>query len=225
MINEKTKKVVIRGAVQVVITASLMTYPLYKVTITNHQLIQQLEHSKQNVKTQEDINNNLNSKLADTEAYVEEREQEMKEAEELKRQNNELREENEILKKYQDIKKNTIVSRGGSISNGGLRVQKVKVEISMYSRQEFNNNTASGTRPVSHSQNKGYVTIAAPDEIPFGTEFILPGLQDTIFRVEDRGSYIKKVGDIYRLDVFVETTAEAMKYGRQTEYAYIIVKN
>ena len=54
-------------------------------------------------------------------------------------------------------------------------------------------------------------TIAAPPEIPFGTQIYVPELKKT-FTVTDRGGAIK--GN--RLDVFMENREEALRFGKQT---------
>ena len=94
----------------------------------------------------------------------------------------------------------------------------------MYYRAECNGNkTASGTNPR-------YGIVAAPIDVPFGTELIIPdfkcsGLTNRSFVVEDRGGYIKKVGDTYRIDIFVESGSMATNFGRQTMYGYFIARN
>ena len=57
-------------------------------------------------------------------------------------------------------------------------------------------------------------TIAAGQQIPFGTEIEIGG---TIYTVEDRGSAIR--GN--KIDIFVSDHQAALENGRHTETAYI----
>ncbi|MCX8074139.1 MAG: hypothetical protein N2749_00945 [Clostridia bacterium] len=224
MINENIKNTVKGGVIGATIASLLMSYPIYSERSANHQLSLQNNQLKTNInKYQTEVNNlenkvdEMSKQISDLSSYIKSREKLYKEAEQLKAKNDKLKEENTILRQYRKIKGST-ASRGmGSIEITNLKVKKVKVEISMYSRQEFNNNTASGKRPR-------FGMVAAPKEIPFGTDFIIPGFNNVVFTVEDRGGYIKKVGDVYRIDIFVETTEEAIKFGRQTRYAYMIME-
>lgn len=65
--------------------------------------------------------------------------------------------------------------------------------------------TANGEKTVEGR------TIAAPPEIPFGTQIYVPELGKT-FTVTDRGGAIR--GN--RLDVFMESREEALQFGKQT---------
>lgn len=71
--------------------------------------------------------------------------------------------------------------------------------------------TASGVKAVEG------VTIAAPPEIPFGTQIYIPVL-DKLYTVADRGGAI--TGD--RLDVFMESREDAMEFGVQELEVWII---
>lgn len=64
--------------------------------------------------------------------------------------------------------------------------------------------TASGERTQEGR------TIAAPSDIPFGTQVYVPALKNT-YTVTDRGGAI--VGE--RLDVYMENRAEALQFGVQ----------
>lgn len=223
MINESVKNVVSGGIIGATITSLALTYPLYNTHTANQQLSEQnnklkteIVHSMEKINVLENKVDEMSNQMNELNIYIKSREKLYKESEKIKAENDKLKEENAVLREYKRIKSSSL-SRGVNIETRNLRVKKVKVEISMYSREEFNNNTASGKRPR-------FGIIAAPKEIPFGTDFIIPGFNNVVFTVEDRGGYIKKVGDTYRIDIFVETTAEANKFGRQTRYAYMIVK-
>lgn len=77
--------------------------------------------------------------------------------------------------------------------------------------------TASG---VTLSQSKKH--IAMPKEYPFGTKLNVPN-EGTYVNV-DRGGYIKKVNGVTRIDVFMDSHSEALEYGRNTVWGYIVKK-
>ena len=96
----------------------------------------------------------------------------------------------------------------------------IKVEVSGYCScyrcsEGWGQKTADGT-------GVHWGVIAAPREIPFGTKMKINGFGDTIFTVNDRGGYIKKVGDTYRIDVWFPRHGDAEKYGRRWTTATII---
>lgn len=62
--------------------------------------------------------------------------------------------------------------------------------------------------------------IALPKEIPFNTILDVPNERRYINK--DRGGYIKKVGNVYRVDVFMESHKDTIKYGRKRSYGYIV---
>ena len=96
----------------------------------------------------------------------------------------------------------------------------IKVEVSGYCScyrcsEGWGQKTADGT-------GVHWGVIAAPREIPFGTKMKINGFGDTIFTVNDRGGYIKKVGDTYRIDVWFPRHGDAEKYGRRWTTATIM---
>ena len=100
-------------------------------------------------------------------------------------------------------------------SNG----RRITVEVSGYCTcyecsEGWGSQTADG-----HGVSWG--VIAAPREIPFGTKMKIDGF-DTTFTVHDRGGYIKKVGNVYRIDVWFPTHQQAERYGRRTVSATIL---
>ena len=97
--------------------------------------------------------------------------------------------------------------------------RQITVEVSGYCTcyecsEGWGSQTADG-----HGVSWG--VIAAPREIPFGTKMKIDGF-DTIFTVHDRGGYIKKVGNVYRIDVWFPTHQQAERYGRRTVSATIL---
>lgn len=62
--------------------------------------------------------------------------------------------------------------------------------------------------------------VAVPKEIPLGSKIYIDGLGT--FRAEDRGGNIKKVGSVYRVDVYVNSHQEAMRLGRYKATGYYI---
>lgn len=67
-----------------------------------------------------------------------------------------------------------------------------------------------------------WVTCAAPYNIPFGSTVHIEGLGD--FIVYDRGGAITQDGDVYCIDIYVNTHEEALQCGRQYKTGYIDLK-
>lgn len=96
----------------------------------------------------------------------------------------------------------------------------IKVEVSGYCScpicsEGWGNQTADGT-------GVHWGVIAAPKEIPFGTQMKIEGFGDQVFTVNDRGGYIKKVGDTYRIDVWFPKHGQAEEFGRRWTTATIL---
>lgn len=104
------------------------------------------------------------------------------------------------------------LSRGGSVPQG----KNIKVEVSHYCACSscsggYGGKTASGSGV--------YVgAVAAPPEIPLGSKIMING---HMYTVEDRGGYIQKVGDTYRIDIYVPNHQEALSKGRYTTTAQL----
>ncbi|MGL5765700.1 MAG: hypothetical protein ACRCX8_08670 [Sarcina sp.] len=100
----------------------------------------------------------------------------------------------------------------------------IDVEVSFYCSCEICCNEYATLNPgITASGTKAkFGTIAAPKELKFGTRMKIRSFGDKIFNVEDRGGYIKKVNGVYRLDVYVNSHAEAMRRGRYRDKAEII---
>lgn len=92
-------------------------------------------------------------------------------------------------------------------------IRKV-MRITAYTSKDLGMNglgiTASGTKAVEGR------TIASDRNIPFGTQIYIPALHMT-YTVEDRGSAIK--GN--KLDLFMESRSEALKFGVKYLEVYI----
>lgn len=147
-----------------------------------------------------------------------------KQLEELNKTYESVKAENVQLKEINDIKNSGIsVSRGASAELAS-NMQRVLIEYSAYcpTDEGVGEITANGSRvQVGH--------VAAPAEIPFGTNVIIEGFSET-FTVTDRGGYIQKVYNengepVYRIDIFVNSHAEAVQIGRHTVYGYFIYNN
>lgn len=106
----------------------------------------------------------------------------------------------------------TKLSRGGEVPEG----RQIKVEVSHYCScskcsEGYGGQTASGSGV--------YVgAIAAPAEFPLGTKMLING---NMYTVEDRGGYIVKTGDTYRIDIYVPSHSEAMRKGRYRTTALV----
>lgn len=146
-------------------------------------------------------------------------------------QKNQLKLQNKVNnQKVQNNNNNTMLNihpalrqyfrlKGILASRGSVRryaVKEINVEISAYTPYDAGCNfiTASG-------QRVRYGIVAAPKQLKFGTELIIPEF-NIVFVVADRGGYIKKVNNIYRIDIFVWSKSEAKKIGRKRTKAYII---
>ena len=80
-----------------------------------------------------------------------------------------------------------------------------KFELTFYSKEQFpNSKTSTGVYPVI-----GRTVAVDPKVIPYGTRLEIDGFGVRI--AEDTGGAIKGK----KLDIFVETTAEAIQLGRQ----------
>lgn len=134
--------------------------------------------------------------------------------------------ENNKLKDMMDLKKTNesgIISRGAQTSSEytNINAEKVLIEVSAYcpTDEGVGDTTANG-----QSVQVGH--IAAPPGIPFGTDVIIEGFDQT-FAVTDRGGYIQTTYNeqgepVYRVDIFVNSYEEAMQIGRKTVYGYFI---
>ena len=83
------------------------------------------------------------------------------------------------------------------------------MELTAYSHT--GHRTASGSWPVAG------VTLACPHAIPFGTWLEIEGIGRR--RCEDRGGAIR----FRRLDLFMDSEAEAIVFGRQTRMVRVVV--
>lgn len=175
------------------------------------QLKNDIQDLKSNVVSLTDANNEL----------VNSNDNFKKELDELNKAYESIKDENAKLKEINEIK-----SSGTSISRGmatqlSSNMQRVLIEYSAYcpTDEGVGDTTANGQKvQVGH--------VAAPAEIPFGTNVIIDGFSET-FTVTDRGGYIQKVYNengepVYRVDIFVNTHAEAVQIGRHTVYGYFI---
>lgn len=90
-----------------------------------------------------------------------------------------------------------------------------KFELTFYSKEQFpNSKTSTGVYPVV-----GRTVAVDPKVIPYGTSIEIDGFGVRI--AEDTGGAIKGK----KLDIFVETTAEALQLGRQKNVDVWLVDN
>lgn len=120
--------------------------------------------------------------------------------------------ENDLLKDMIGLKKN---------DNESINARKVWIEVSAY----YHGDPGVGDITASGSYVK-VGDIAAPPEIPFGTKVIIDGF-DMTYTVTDRGGYIQTVYNengepVYRVDIYVNSYAEACMIGRRTVPGYFI---
>ena len=138
-----------------------------------------------------------------------------KHEQELKRKQEEERKRRELENKWKELERRRSEEQ---------KKRYIKVEVSAYcscsiccDEYAYLNPgiTASGTRAK-------WGTVAAPKELKFGTKIKINGFGDKIFTVEDRGGYIRKVGNIYRIDIWMSNHSKATSYGRRVVNAEII---
>lgn len=178
----------------VIVNTNSANKELLREIITNNKKYDSLSNKLDAVnkleKTNADKNNNLEKYINDNKKIFESAASMKKTDDDIKTQNQDLIKQNEILKAYRASKE---VSRGATVTNK-LKINKITVEVSMYGAT--GKKTASGCYPK-------WGMIAAPLEIPMGTSMIIDGyFENKVFTVADTGGYIKKVGNVYRIDVF-----------------------
>lgn len=120
-------------------------------------------------------------------------------------------------KKREEQRKRDILSRGSVAT-------EITIEASAYcscplccGSYSYTNHgiTASGTRAK-------WGTIAVPKEMKFGTKMKIEGFGNQTFTAEDRGGYIKKIGNVYRIDIYMSSHAETQRFGRRKLKAWIV---
>lgn len=222
-----------RGVIAIIVFATSSSAGVYTGTLINQQkndiviadLNQEIERKKSSVEQLrndiQDLKGNIISltesanELSTANSNLEAELESMNEAYEL------LKSENAKLREINDIKSQGVsVSRGRSVELSS-NMQRVLIEYSAYcpTDEGVGDTTASGAKvQVGH--------VAAPAEIPFGTSVVIEGFSQT-FTVTDRGGYIQKVYNdngepVYRVDIFVNSHAEAVQIGRHTVYGYFI---
>ena len=90
------------------------------------------------------------------------------------------------------------------------QVKKVEMEVTAYCGcEKCCGSYADGVTASGYKLQEGSKVVAAPKNIPFGTEIYIPGYG--LATVEDRGGAIK--GN--RIDVYFHTHKEALQWGRQ----------
>ena len=99
---------------------------------------------------------------------------------------------------------------------------EIKVEVSFYCPCSYC--CDSETHIMANGEQVYEGAIAAPEELPFGTQL---EFDNSLWVVSDRGgyiqSYIDEYGDIvYRLDVFLWSHEECLERGRYVTTAKII---
>jgi len=165
---------------------------------------------------QEEIVTEVYDEQKELQEQLEKRQEEIVEVQQVEQieVSDKQKEMQEQLEKQQEI-----ISRG----NVG---RKMIFEVTAYTLREeecgkspddpYYGITASGKKV------KAWHTVAAPKNIPFGTKIYIPYFKDKpnkgIFVVEDRGGAIK--GN--RLDVYMESLSEALKFGRRKLEVYIL---
>ena len=102
------------------------------------------------------------------------------------------------------------------------KIQEIKVEVSFYCPCSYC--CDSETHIMANGEQVYEGAIAAPEELPFGTQLEFDG---QVWTVCDRGGFIQSYIDeysetIYRLDVFLWSHEECLQRGRYITTAKII---
>jgi 3D (Asp-Asp-Asp) domain-containing protein len=76
-------------------------------------------------------------------------------------------------------------------------------------------------KTASGAETRGGTVAADPSVLPLGTEIRVSGLargHDGVYRVLDTGSHVRG----RRIDLFMESCAEAKRFGKQAVYVAIL---
>ena len=111
---------------------------------------------------------------------------------------------------YTKSEKVEVATSSGSSSGSVDTSQGEQTTIEFTAYTATGNATASGTMPTSN------YTVAAWDDIPFGTQVYVPS-RGVTYTVEDRGGAIT----YGIMDIYMDTEEECLNFGRQQLEAYL----
>jgi len=141
-------------------------------------------------------------------------------AQEIEPKNEEKAEikEEMVEKTEEEIKNDTILAKWKTKQEAkwdNLPNEKFTVNASAYTAaaDECGWNTGITASGIKVKENR---TLACPPEFPFGTIVEIEGMGQ--YRCEDRGGAIK--GN--KVDIYMETKAEAFKFGRRNLIAWVV---
>lgn len=112
-------------------------------------------------------------------------------------------------------------SSGGTTVTGG---KEVNAEFTAY--YPYNDSMQGGYKSANGENLKpSSLTCAAPKEVAFNTKIKVKGTgtsrDNLVFRCNDRGSAIKIVNGVYKIDLLMSSREEAYKFGRRKGKAII----
>lgn len=190
---------------------STMTLPLMESTTPNSKARQLIDVDCVEFKT---FRNEINDKVEELREFKEE--QKRIEAEQERLRLEQLRQE-ELERQAEEERQRQIEAN---------RIY-VRYEISFYCSCTYCCDVQTGITASGTYATEGR-TIAAPRDIPFGSEVYIEGMGTYI--VEDRGGYIEYTTDEYgnnvmRLDVYLDSHEECLERGRFYADGYIDLRS
>ncbi len=145
---------------------------------------------------------------------------------------NVVEEENNVYESTETIKEESIPEHNiplnkdkkRSVSKGNYtRYIPIKAIVTAYAPYDNKSGMCNDGTPDTTATNTKpkFGTLAAdPTRIPYGTKLYIPGYGLGI--VEDTGSILRNDKNNIRIDVFMETYEEAIKWGKKEIIVYII---
>lgn len=168
---------------------------LTESTIPETKLIEEIEE-KTKEKTEEEVEEKIKEK---TEEEIEQKT------------------EKEITKENDEEDKTTEVSRGGKKY---IPIRAIVTAYAPYDNKSGMCNDGTPDTTATNTKPKRGTIAADPKRIPYGTKLYIPGYGYGI--VEDTGGALRKDKDNIRIDVYMDTYEEAIKWGKKEMIIYII---
>lgn len=125
--------------------------------------------------------------------------------------------EKEITKENDEEDKTTEVSRGGKKY---IPIRAIVTAYAPYDNKSGMCNDGTPDTTATNTKPKRGTIAADPKRIPYGTKLYIPGYGYGI--VEDTGGALRKDKDNIRIDVYMDTYEEAIKWGKKEMIIYII---
>lgn len=121
-----------------------------------------------------------------------------------------------------DLKKQMYIEKLEREQNQKEENNKIPItfQMSAYCSCSYCCDTNTGITASGKNVQEGMVAL--PKDIPFGTKVVIPSL-DKEYVCEDRGGFIEYTNEGYmRVDVFLNSHSECVKYGRFIVDGYLV---